>query len=501
MRRRRLAPFLPAAAASLALLSGCASRSRDHLPTLEDYSDGTSTWAEAVLAGWKAGAVPRELLASPAPLERPSAGRRAQEVASRPPLSLRFYAAAGAGKAAPAAGTAAPADLGKRLDAIRSGFASLGRTEATIFDFHRSGADREIVLGLFLSGRGTDGALRQEGGRIRATLSPVSGGGWRMSSGSVVAWLSAVGERAPLRGAGRGGGPRRVRTRRSSRPRRATGPSPASTCRPASAVLDYDGDGRPDLFVPGGDGNHLYRNRGDGTFEDVAEKAGVAGQAGEAVGALVLRLRQRRPAGPLRHLSRPAEPPLPQSRRRHVRGGRREGRRRARRTTAPRPPPSTTTATGCPDLYVLVYGQPELRPEHGGGQRPAEPPLPQQRRRHLHRRHAALGHRRHRLGAGRRVRGPRRRRLARHLRRQRLRQPRLPAQQRRRHVHERREEGRRPRSGLRHGRGDRRLRRRRPPRPLRLELFLPDELVPQGLALPDAALPLLARPAASSGAG
>src|SRR5947209_4535670 len=54
------------------------------------------------------------------------------------------------------------------------------------------------------------------------------------------------------------------------------------------AVLDYDGDGRPDLlFVnscpwPGlGQGEKpptlaLYRNKGDGTFEDVTVQAGLA---------------------------------------------------------------------------------------------------------------------------------------------------------------------------------------------------------------------------------
>ncbi len=55
---------------------------------------------------------------------------------------------------------------------------------------------------------------------------------------------------------------------------------------PGVAVLDFDGDGREDLFVAGGDGNRLDRNRGDATYEDVAAKAGVAGQEGEAAGAL-----------------------------------------------------------------------------------------------------------------------------------------------------------------------------------------------------------------------
>jgi hypothetical protein len=43
------------------------------------------------------------------------------------------------------------------------------------------------------------------------------------------------------------------------------------------AVGDYDGDGREDLFVAGFGRSALYRNRGDGTFEDATERAGVAG--------------------------------------------------------------------------------------------------------------------------------------------------------------------------------------------------------------------------------
>jgi hypothetical protein len=39
---------------------------------------------------------------------------------------------------------------------------------------------------------------------------------------------------------------------------------------------DYDNDGRLDLYVTNFGPNRLYRNRGDGTFEQVAERAGVA---------------------------------------------------------------------------------------------------------------------------------------------------------------------------------------------------------------------------------
>ncbi|HEX3248549.1 MAG TPA: CRTAC1 family protein [Pyrinomonadaceae bacterium] len=42
------------------------------------------------------------------------------------------------------------------------------------------------------------------------------------------------------------------------------------------AVGDYNNDGRPDMFVGNFGVSRLYRNNGDGTFTDVAEKLGVA---------------------------------------------------------------------------------------------------------------------------------------------------------------------------------------------------------------------------------
>ncbi|HZD04549.1 MAG TPA: VCBS repeat-containing protein, partial [Longimicrobiales bacterium] len=54
------------------------------------------------------------------------------------------------------------------------------------------------------------------------------------------------------------------------------------------SVADVDRDGRPDLYattsVRGG-ANALYRNRGDGTFEDVSVRMGIAAQKGNGLGA------------------------------------------------------------------------------------------------------------------------------------------------------------------------------------------------------------------------
>lgn len=56
----------------------------------------------------------------------------------------------------------------------------------------------------------------------------------------------------------------------------------------SAAVADVDGDGRPDVYLTSsalGSENALYRNNGDGTFTDVAERWGVA-DVNQAAGSL-----------------------------------------------------------------------------------------------------------------------------------------------------------------------------------------------------------------------
>lgn len=52
------------------------------------------------------------------------------------------------------------------------------------------------------------------------------------------------------------------------------------------ACADFDGDGFTDVYITNYGHNTLYRNRGDGTFEDVTERSGTGGAFGWHAGAV-----------------------------------------------------------------------------------------------------------------------------------------------------------------------------------------------------------------------
>ncbi len=123
-----------------------------------------------------------------------------------------------------------------------------------------------------------------------------------------------------------------------------------------ATVGDYDNDGRPDLFVARFGAYALYRNRGDGTFEDATELRRPGWRAGLADVVGLCRPGRRRRSRPLRL-------PLP-------------GLGRAEPDPLPRSP-------GGESLCLVPAA---------GVSRGARPPLPQ-RRRPVRRRHRRVGHR------------------------------------------------------------------------------------------------------------
>src|SRR5512132_1108303 len=121
------------AAAFLLCSAACATRREGPLPTLEDYSDGVSTFADEFLEDWRAGRASARFYSADFEWRGALPGDAMSGVETRAGLELSVYPGSG-----PVAGSELPrggAELRERLSRIRSAFASLGRTENVLFDF------------------------------------------------------------------------------------------------------------------------------------------------------------------------------------------------------------------------------------------------------------------------------------------------------------------------------------------------------------------------------
>ena len=124
------------------------------------------------------------------------------------------------------------------------------------------------------------------------------------------------------------------------------------------AVGDFDGDGHDDIYFVNQLGpNALYRNKGDGTFEDVTDEGRRRPGRPRLRGRHLRRLRQRRPPGPVRHQHARRQRPVPQQGRRHLQGRHRGGRPDATSATRRPPSSSTTTTTATSTCFVTNTAQ------------------------------------------------------------------------------------------------------------------------------------------------
>jgi hypothetical protein len=169
----------------------------------------------------------------------------------------------------------APKALAQGLGAVVGSFTEVSTARVQIAGIRGAGGTLELRVHLRAVGRVVDGRVREDDGFLRLDVRRNSAGRWRVVAATPEDLLSTL-RREPAfrdltRSAGLGGGGRA-----------ATGPVHAATASlaPGLAVEDLDGDGRADLVVPGPDGCHLLRNRGDGRFSD----AGSVSCAADALG-------------------------------------------------------------------------------------------------------------------------------------------------------------------------------------------------------------------------
>ncbi len=160
-----------------------------------------------------------------------------------------------------------------------AGFRSVARVEAKPRAMRMGGTESDCTVAFEIRGLDADGRFRVDRLWIRFTIRSGSGP-WVIADQGVVSGESARGTRSRFRDLARQAG--------AAYPHHAAPDFGARQMEDNSfplvvrgdaglAAADFDGDGWTDLYFCDGARNALLRNRGDGTFDDVTDRAGLGG--------------------------------------------------------------------------------------------------------------------------------------------------------------------------------------------------------------------------------
>ena len=151
------------------------------------------------------------------------------------------------------------------LEDLKALLAQLGTVERVSFEVTGStlrGTDLDATVAFDARGRNGQGQREWIQGEAKVSARQGDDGGWRISSFVIDPLRSLVAERDLFGDATTAAG-------------LAVDPDGAGWIPNGAAAVDVDQDGLLDLFVTGPKENHLYLNRGDGTFKDGAAAAGL----------------------------------------------------------------------------------------------------------------------------------------------------------------------------------------------------------------------------------
>ncbi len=136
-----------------------------------------------------------------------------------------------------------------------------------------AGADAVFLLGVM--GQDADGRFRNDRFRLRFALRREEAA-WRVTGQQILEGECVLGTRSRFRDVARENGTDYLH--RAADPGVPDGRlHQVINADAGTAAADYDGDGWTDLFYCDGLRNALFRNRGDGRFEDVTARAGLEG--------------------------------------------------------------------------------------------------------------------------------------------------------------------------------------------------------------------------------